>query len=57
MLLMMLLLLDLSFRLGVEVAVGGGVFGTTLIFGFWKKHGLAVVNESRFSFHFFASAR
>lgn len=34
MLLMMLLLLDLSFRLGVEVAVGGGVFGTTLIFGF-----------------------
>jgi hypothetical protein len=54
---MMLLLLDLSFRLGVEVAVGGGVFGTTLIFGFWKKHGLAVVNESRFSFHFFVSAR
>ena len=24
---------------------------------FWKKHGLAVVNESRFSFHFFVSAR
>ena len=24
--------------------------------GNWKKHGLAVVNESRFSFHFFVSA-